>query len=570
MALEEYSLPNEAAELLRKGILQNPLLASNVPADGNTLAAFVEFSGNAKPSIPVNWRFAESISALKGLEALWLNALLRSKYNREPVHVQIDTDHATLFIMSTLLLDVVDDQGLTLGASSGPIQRLMKIFPAPGEDPEQGSLYRAALTNIYKTKDARFYHVHGSLDATPSLTALNLPLEYDAPSTLDAIELIQHRVSEFDSQELDALMNEKFRQAGTICYTTDEYMNTDHGRQNADAGLYELQHISSEAQKPVWWNSTPDTGVARPLAGLKVVDLTRVIAGPSIARGLAEHGASVMRVTGPGVLDAYALHADLNWGKWNCSIDLKTERGKEELRQLIRGADIVLDGYRPGVMEKLGFGREAVLEIVKDRPFGLIYARENCYGWHGPWKGRSGWQQISDAVCGVSYQYGRATGHDEPVTPIFPNSDYCTGVAGLCGIIDAIIQRAERGGSFYVDTALNYYSQWLVNSVGEYPKEVWEEVWQRHGRLSFRHYDNMPATIPAVMNSLSTNCAPQLFQPRFFEVRYSAAVDRHFKSVRPILTFPGSEVTPKFNVGTRSNGHDAARWPDDLRQEIIA
>ncbi|KAL4869736.1 hypothetical protein BDV12DRAFT_184890 [Aspergillus spectabilis] len=569
MSLENYSVPNDAAKLLREGILQNPLLTENIPEGASTLAAFVKFSGNAKPSVPVNWRFAESISALKGLEALWLNALLKAKYNREPVNMHIDTDHATLFVMSTLLVDVVDDQGKPLNPSLSPIERLVQIFPTPGEDLGQGSLHRAAVTNIYKTKDARFYHVHGSMNANPSLTALDLPLKYDATSMADAVNLIQDRVSNFDSQELDVLMNERFRQAGTICWTTDEFKNTEHGKANANIGLYEITHVQNESQKPAWWDSAPDTGVSRPLAGLKVVDLTRVIAGPSISRGLAEQGASIMRVTGPGVLDAYPLHADLNWGKWNCSIDLKTEQGKEQLRQLIREADVVLDGYRPGVMERLGFGREAILELVKDRPFGLIYVRENCYGWHGPWQGRSGWQQISDAVCGVSYQYGRATGHDEPVTPIFPNSDYCTGIAGLCGVLDALIRRAELGGSFYIDTALNYYSQWLVNSVGEYPAEVWD-VWQRHNRLSFRHYDNMPVMIPNVMKSLFVNSAAQLFQPHFFEVRYSGAVDRHFKAVRPVLTFPGNEVRLQFNVGTRSNGHDAARWPEDLRQEVIA
>ncbi|KAL4861472.1 hypothetical protein BDV12DRAFT_66731 [Aspergillus spectabilis] len=569
MSLEEYSVPKEAAELLRKGILQNPLLASNIPENGSDLAASVEFFGNAKPSVPVNWRFAESISALKGLEALWLNALLKSRYGHEPVKIQINTDHATLFVMSTLLIEIVNENGTTLDASSTPIQRLMNIFPPPGEDLGQGTLHRSAVTSIYKTKDARFYHVHGSMNANPSLTALCLPLEHNAASLSDAIQLIQDRVSQFDARELDNLMNEKFRQAGTICWTIDEFRDTEHGKQNANVGLYELKHIPNEGQKPVWWNSAPDTGVSRPLAGLKVLDLTRVIAGPSISRGLAEHGASIMRVTGPGVLDAYPLHADLNWGKWNCSINLKTEQGKEQLRQLILEADIVLDGYRPGVMEKLGFGRDVVLELVKDRPYGLIYARENCYGWHGPWQGRSGWQQISDAVCGISYQYGRSTGHDEPVTPIFPNSDYCTGVAGLCGILDALIKRADSGGSFYVDTALNYYSQWLANSVGEYPTTVWEEVWQKHNRLSFRHYDNMLVMIPAVMKSLFVNSGEQLFQPGFFEVRYSGAVDRHFKAVRPVLTFPGKEVNLQFNVGTRSNGHDAARWPDDLRREVI-
>ncbi|KAJ6030557.1 uncharacterized protein N7446_000378 [Penicillium canescens] len=569
MTIRAYSVPSESEILLRKGILENSVLSSNLPANADLLASFVKFSGNAKPNLPINWRFAESISCLKGLEAIWLNALLGAKYKQSPVNIEIDTDHASLFIMSTLLVDVVDEKGKPLEANLSVIERLMSIFPNPGVDLGQGSLHRAALTSIYKTKDSRFYHVHGSMNANPSLTALDIPLDLQVSSTAEATQLIQNHVLQHNSHELDSLMNETYRQAGTICLTTEEYVASDHGKANANAGLYELTHIANKTQKPTWWQEASDTGVKRPLAGLKVVDLTRVIAGPSISKGLAEWGASVMRVTGPGVLEFYALHADLNWGKWNCSIDLKTEIGKEQLRSLIREADVVLDGYRPGVMEKLGFGREAVLELVRNRPVGLIYARENCYGWQGPWKDRSGWQQISDAVCGVSYEYGRATGHEAPVTPIFPNSDYCTGVAGVCGIMNALIERAEKGGSFYMDTSLNYYSQWLVNSVGVYPDAVWEDVWERHDRLSFHHYDNMSVMIPVVMKTLFKNNAAQLFQPRFFEVRYSGAVDRHFKALRPVLSFPDKQVTPCFNIGTRTNGHDAARWPEDLRTEVI-
>lgn len=236
------------------------------------------------------------------------------------------------------------------------------------------------------------------MNAVPSLTALGLPLTADYTSEAEASRVIQDRVAQFDSQELDILMNEEYRQAGTVCYSTEEFKQSEHGKQNARAGLYELRHVPNVNQQPTWWKDSADTGVSRPLAGLKVIDLTRVIAGPSITRGLAELGASVLRVTGPDVVDFVPLHGDLNWGKWNCSLDLKSREGKKTLQNLIYEADVVLDGYRPGVMERLGFGREAVLDLVKDRPYGLVYARENCYGWHGPWQHRSGWQQISDAV----------------------------------------------------------------------------------------------------------------------------------------------------------------------------
>ena len=87
----DYSVPEATRALLHQGILQNPLLQSNSPRNAAALATAIQYSGNRKPSIPINWRFAESKSALKGLEALWLNALLGVKYGKAPVRVDINT-----------------------------------------------------------------------------------------------------------------------------------------------------------------------------------------------------------------------------------------------------------------------------------------------------------------------------------------------------------------------------------------------------------------------------------------------------------------------------------------------
>ena len=78
-------------------------------------------------------------------------------------------------------------------------------------------------------------------------------------------------------------------------------------------------------------------------------------------------------------------------------------------------------------------------------------------------------------------------GNDEAVTPVFPNSDYCTGIAGSIAVMHALIRRAEDGGSYAIDAALNYYSQWLVNSVGTYPQDVWQKVWQANGSPVYRY-----------------------------------------------------------------------------------
>ncbi len=220
------------------------------------------------------------------------------------------------------------------------------------------------------------------------------------------------------ADDIDTLMNDTHREAGTICNSIEEYRHTEQGKANSHVGLYEIHHYPNPNQPPTWWTDVPGlTSPAHPLFGLKIVDLTRIIAAPTIVRDLAQMGANVMRITAPHITDMSQLHFDLGWGKWNAQLDFRRAEDREKLRKLIMEADIVVDGYRPGALKKWGFGKEEILEMAKERPKGLIYAHENCYvsaiqypifvldlmrpqGWNGPWAHRSGWQQISDAVSG--------------------------------------------------------------------------------------------------------------------------------------------------------------------------
>ncbi|KAF5371039.1 hypothetical protein D9757_010309 [Collybiopsis confluens] len=553
-ASPDYSIPEEAQKLFLNGILKNTLMRG-LPAELDSLSKHVQFEGSSKPSIPINWRFSESISALKAFEATMLNSLLTRKYKIEPVDITINTDHASLFFMSVFLAQLIKNDNLV---PVSPIHKdWQNLFPDLDKHRSQSDLHRTLITNIYKTGDGRFYHVHGkgskhvrlisrlmymtgSMNPEPSLAAMGLPFNGEPNDTYDnVVDRIQSKVLQIDSAELDGLMNDKNRQAGTIAWTADEYFSSEHGQENGQIGLYEIIKDPASTQPQSWWPDHPSipSSPKRPLAGLKVVDLTRVIAAPTITRGLAEMGASVMRVTSPHITDFSFLHHDLNWGKWNCHLHLKDEEDKKKLRDLIREADVVVDGYRPGVMERLGFGRQAIFDLVKDRSYGIIHVRENCYGWHGPWSHRSGWQQISDACCGVSMSYGQAMGNEEAVTPVFPNSDYCTGVCGSTAVLDGLIKRAESGGSYGIDVSLNYYSQWLVRSCGTYNNQIWKDVWTRHGSPVFRHYHAMQYTIPAMLQLIREYDHEILFKPKFFEKRRAVNADSTFIVVKPIAQF---------------------------------
>lgn len=427
-SMHSYSVPDESRKILTNSLLRHikhPSLVDSLRG----MAEHVKFEGSAHPCLPINWRFAESVASLKGLEAVLLQELIQRRYGKGPFTVTIDTDHAQLFFMSALLVEVSPDPMAPIQPT--PIRELTEKYAAyfPNRDLHQmaSSPYRKAVTNIYKTKDGRFFHLHGSLNPDPSLKAIGF--EWDNPaiaSEESSWEPFMHRLSQETAEVWDHLLGEEYSQASTICLSADEYATSPQGKANAAAGLYEIHRKPSEHQAG-WWAPTKEASVRRPLAGLKVVDLTRVIAGPAISRGLAELGASVMRVTAPHLPDFSGLHPDLNWGKWNCSLDLRRDEDRAKLRMLIAEADVVVNGYRPNVLNKYGAGVDDVLEMVNRRGRGIIYVRENCFGWDGPLSHRSGWQPISDAHSGVSMGFGRAMGNNEPVTPVFPNSDYCTG-----------------------------------------------------------------------------------------------------------------------------------------------
>lgn len=256
------------------------------------------------------------------------------------------------------------------------------------------------MKRSYKAKDGRFFHLHGSLNTTNTLHMLGLPQHRPDLTDPDEIkDIYRNAVAQHTASWLDIEANDFWRQPGTICYTQDEFRNaTAHGRASWNEPLYTLDRVENTSSlPPVPWSSLSDPK-NRPLAGIKVLDLTRVIAGPSISKILALLGADVLRISSRGIPEATILMFDTQIGKKDAEIDLKSVEGKLKFRALLEEADVLLDGYRPGVLEKLGFGRSMVHEIARRRGKGIGYARENTYGWRGEWSGRCGYQQISDCV----------------------------------------------------------------------------------------------------------------------------------------------------------------------------
>jgi hypothetical protein len=153
----------------------------------------------------------------------------------------------------------------------------------------------------------------------------------------------------------------------------------------------------------------------KPLAGVKVIDFSRVIAAPAVSKILAVLGADVIRISHSENPDYAATMVDLQTGKRDANLNVKSSEGKQAFIELVKDADVLIDGFRPGAFERLGFTSESLRKINPS----LIYVRENCYGFKGPLSYRSGWQQVSDCLVGMSYLQGKFLGLDEAVLPLF-------------------------------------------------------------------------------------------------------------------------------------------------------
>ncbi|KAI1907911.1 hypothetical protein LOZ12_005507 [Ophidiomyces ophidiicola] len=573
MADTFYSVPEQASKVFYEGILRGPQTEQHLIHDLEKYAT-VHFEGSQDPFIPVNWRFAESVSALKALEAAYTNAILHKLYGISPQKAVINTNHGILFLMSLTLFSLdPDGKNITFrDIRSDPEAKdfYLSLF---NDYDTYGSLegpYRCCASNIYKTRDDRFFHLHGSLNPSIVLEMLKFPSL--PPGGEDSFErvlpMFHAALAQWKSQDIDKLSNDVFKTAGTISYDVDGYRKTEQGQANRHVGLWESFKVN-ESQAPCWWTDAAGnkpSNPSRPLAGLKVLDATRIIAGPAVTRGLAELGATILRITSPSIPDATIYHPEFNWGKLNAALDFNKPEDRERMKELILECDVFVSSYRPEVMEKWGFGADQVIEMCKNRPNGIIVVRLNCFGWNGPLQLRSGWQQISDAHTGVSYEFGRAMGNDEPVTPIFPNSDFCTGISGTCSVMDALVRRAETGGSYKINLALDYYNNWLVQNVGMYPENIWNRLRKRYGSPVFRHYDHMLVIISRVMTLLKEH-SPDLFDAKFFETRPCPNLGISIRTIKPVVQFD-EIVKLGFDIGTRSNGVDEARWPSAAYRHV--
>ncbi|KAJ3340315.1 hypothetical protein HDU93_007156 [Gonapodya sp. JEL0774] len=224
--------------------------------------------------------------------------------------------------------------------------------------------------------------------------------------------------------------------------------------------------------------------VGKPLDGVRILDLTRIIAAPVGARTLANYGAEVLRVSSPNLPDIEVLVKDCGRGKRSTHVDLNTSTGRDSLAHLVGGADVIIQSYRPGSLDRHGFSPSDCFSL---RP-GLVYASLNAYGSTGPWRGKRGFDSLVQTATGFNVDEARAyaayehmskggdqvsfEAKDSDLTPrAFPCQalDHASGYLLAFGVQVAILRRAVEGGSYTVEVSLAETALWLreLGQVGD-------------------------------------------------------------------------------------------------------
>jgi crotonobetainyl-CoA:carnitine CoA-transferase CaiB-like acyl-CoA transferase len=317
------------------------------------------------------------------------------------------------------------------------------------------------LSGYYPVKDGRWVSIHCNFanHREAAMKVLGNPADRAA--------------AEQASRGWDGLALEDAIHAAKGCAglarTGAEWARHAHAAAVAAQSLIEIRKIGEAMPEPL------PAGL-RPLSGVRVLDLTRVLAGPTCARTLAEHGADVLKIAGPQLPDSGSSEFDTGIGKLQAFLDLRTPAGVETLRGLLKEGDVFSQSFRPGTLAARGFSPEQAAAL---RP-GIVYVTLSAWGSEGPWRDRRGFDSIVQTVSGMAYAQG--AGSEPPKPKLLPVSviDYVSGYLMAYGALVALARRAREGGSWLVRVSLARTGKWIVDrgfveDFASIPKELGEQ-----------------------------------------------------------------------------------------------
>ena len=404
----------------------NDALRTILPIGGwpEERAQDVEITGGTDPVLPTAFRITETATATLAAVGLAASDLWELRTGRRQ-KIAVDARKATASLRSG---------------------RYLKMEDTPVE------FGRNPVVGIYPSKGGRSNYLHGNFPHHRAATLKVLGVEENP-------EAVRNAVAQWDALELEEAIIAA-GSAGGMVRTMEEWAKHPQAAAIASLPLMEIIRIGDAPPEPLPKGS-------RPLSGIRVLDLTRVIAGPTCARTLAEHGADVLKISSKHLPTLGRQEYDTGHGKLSAHLDLREDKDKEILRALVREADVFSQGYRPGTLADKGFSPEA---LAKLRP-GIVCVSLCAFSHLGPWASRRGFDTVIQSVSGIVARQGELFPGKTPGPQFYPVSaiDFLTGYLMATGAMVALARRAREGGSWLVRTSLAQVGRWLVDQ-GEIPE----------------------------------------------------------------------------------------------------
>ncbi len=383
----------------------------------------LEITGGLDPFLPTPFRMAEASTATLAAVGLAMNDLWELRTGRRQ-KIAINTRQATASLRSGTYLKMEDT-------------------PVPNG--------RNVVMGTYPAKHGRWSYIHCNFPnhRAAALKVLGVAEDRDA---------VTKAIAQWDALELEEAIIAAGG-AGGMVRTMAEWAQHPQGMAIAGLPLMEIVKIADSPAEPLPKGD-------RPLSGVRVLDLTRVIAGPTCARTLAEHGAEVLKITGKHLPSLGRQEYDTGHGKLSAHLDLREAKDVEILRSLVRKADVFSQGYRPGTLGNRGFTPEALAQL---RP-GIVVVSLCAFSHAGPWASRRGFDTVVQTVSGITNRQGEVFPGAAPGPQFYPVSaiDFLTGYLMAFGASVALARRAREGGSWLVRISLAQVGRWLVQR-GEVP-----------------------------------------------------------------------------------------------------
>lgn len=309
------------------------------------------------------------------------------------------------------------------------------------------------LSGFYECGDGRWVQLHTNFDHHRDGVLRVL----DCVNSRDAVA---RAIAKWEAARLDNSLAEAGLCAAMV-RTRDEWHEHAQAQALAELPLMQIIKVGDAPIEP--FRKAP----TMPLSGVRVLDLSRIIAMPVGARTLAQHGADVLAIGAEHLPNIESLVIDTLRGKRSANVDLRTADGVNRLKHLVSESDVFMQAYRPGALAEHGF---SVDEMVKLRP-GLVVVELSAYGHVGPWAKRRGFDSLVQSASGIAWKEGLAAGGASPGRLPCQALDHGSGMLAALGAMMALHKRATEGGSWLVRLSLARTGQWLQSLHVEDPPD---------------------------------------------------------------------------------------------------